>query len=89
MLDSSDKDFPKQWLTIGELCARGANRALIDHYVREGRVYTLIRGGACWYSTEPIDDAMASDAAHRMGDEDAIPVSERLPPCSKSGNLHK
>jgi len=87
MLDSSDKGFPRGWATIIELCEMGANRALVDLYLRDGKVWTLLRGREVYYSVDPFADVLSDDARARLGDDSVKSVEERLPPCGKIGNV--
>lgn len=90
MLDSTDKDFPKRWATITELCEMGATRALVDQRIRDGMVFTLVRGRDVWYSIDGgLEEALAADAARRLGDESSKALDADLPRCNFTGNLHR
>lgn len=87
MLESSQKDFPQRWVTISEA---GVTRAQIDHWVRQGRIYTLIKGNECWYSADFIEEALADESIERLGGERRDERWEnRLPSCSKIGNVQR
>lgn len=89
MLDSSDKKFPQRWATVTELCEMGVNRTLIDHFIRHGKVWTLLHGQTVYYSVDAFADVLADDARARLGDDSAKSADSRLPLCNKTGNLHR
>lgn len=86
MRESSDRDFPQRWADISELCARGATRALVDHWIRSGQVYALSLGSMVWYSLDQVEEFLASDASERLGGP-ATACPPILPRCNKSGNV--
>ena len=87
MLESSGKGFPTRWVTISEA---GVTRAQIDHWVRQGRIFVLIKGSECWYSADFIEEALADESAERLGGEKQEKrYADEPPACSKTGNLHR
>ena len=95
MLNSDDKGFPKRWVTISE---SNCTRAQIDHWIRQGLVWTLIIGNGhggseAYYSADQIDALLANDAYERLGGtltpQEKAAGGQPLPTCNKTGNLHR